>query len=68
VRLGQGREQARLFLKENKDVAKEIHQKILAQRAAAENPAPAAEAGRPGPKNDKAEKADKPEAKAKAAK
>ncbi|HTV47297.1 MAG TPA: recombinase RecA [Phycisphaerae bacterium] len=32
LRLGQGREQARQFLKDNPDAAKEIHQKILARR------------------------------------
>jgi recombination protein RecA len=32
VRLGQGREQARQFLKDNKDVAKEIREKVLAKR------------------------------------
>ncbi len=43
VRLGQGREQARIFLKENPDVAKEIHQKVLAAKEARDNP-PAPEA------------------------
>jgi len=32
VRLGQGREQARQFLKENAEVAKEIHTKIMVHK------------------------------------
>ena len=32
MRLGQGREQARQFLKENKDVAKEVREKVLAKK------------------------------------
>ena len=33
IRMGQGREQARQFLKDNKDAAKEIREKILAKKA-----------------------------------
>ncbi len=59
VRLGQGREQARQFLKDNGEVAKEIHQKILARKMPpAETPADAKA------KPDAKEKDGKPEAKA----
>jgi recombination protein RecA len=56
VRMGQGREQARDFLKQNKDVAKEIREKILAKKI----PAPVVEgkkpdAPKPEPKEDKKE-------------
>jgi len=59
VRLGQGREQARQFLKDNKDVSKEIHGKILEKKFPSETPpAPAADLK----KADKSEKAEvKPE-------
>ena len=60
VRMGQGREQARQFLKDNKDVGKEIREKVLAKRTAVPAPetppakpeAPAAkpEAKKPEPK------------------
>jgi len=39
VRLGQGREQARQFLKDNPDVAKEIREKVLAKKMPAPEPA-----------------------------
>ncbi len=43
VRMGQGREQARQFLKDNPDVAKEIREKVLAKKLAIESPADPAE-------------------------
>jgi len=64
IRLGQGREQARIFLKENPEVAKEIHQKVLAAKIAKDNP-PAPEAKKTDVKADakdaKTEKSDKAE-------
>src|SRR4029079_7951337 len=38
MRLGQGREQARQYLKENPEVSKEIREKVLAQRFPPEKP------------------------------
>ncbi len=67
VRLGQGREQARQFLKDNREVAKEIREKVLAVRYAIENPPPKEkepETGRPVAKAEKAEKSDAKPAKA----
>jgi recombination protein RecA len=63
VRLGQGREQSRQFLKDNKDVAKEIREKILAKKLAVTEAADAKLAGKPekSEKVEKAEKAEKPE-------
>jgi recombination protein RecA len=63
VRLGQGREQARAFLKENPDVAKEIRHKVLARKMpqpeapAQEKSAKAADL-KPDLKHEKTEKAD----------
>ena len=66
VRLGQGREQARQFLKDNPEVGKEIREKVLARKTVVEpgdvkapSPAALAEA-----KAGKGEKAEKPEMKA----
>ncbi|HVX84080.1 MAG TPA: recombinase RecA [Phycisphaerae bacterium] len=61
VRLGQGREQARAFLKENPDVAREIRQKVLARKMPPPEPAPSEKSPRPADakadaKHDKAEK------------
>ncbi len=42
VRLGQGRENAKKFLKENSDLFTEIREKVLAKKLADTNPAPAA--------------------------
>ncbi|HEY4328924.1 MAG TPA: recombinase RecA [Phycisphaerae bacterium] len=54
MRLGQGREQARQFLKDNPEVGKEIHQKVLAKKFPVEAPAGA---------DKKAEKTEKADAK-----
>ena len=47
LRLGQGREQTRQFLKENPEVAKEVHAKVLAKHAA---PVAAEPVAKPGDK------------------
>jgi len=54
MRLGQGREQARQYLKENPEVGKEIRTKVLAKKFPTEQPAPV---------DSKAAKAEKAEAK-----
>jgi recombination protein RecA len=62
VRLGQGREQSRQFLKDNKDVAKEIREKILARKLAITEAADAkANPPAKAEKIEKSEKAEKPE-------
>jgi recombination protein RecA len=68
VRLGQGREQARQFLRENADVGKEIRHKVLAKKmpqpepeksaAKADGKGPDAKAEGKAEKTEKAEKAD----------
>jgi recombination protein RecA len=71
VRLGQGREQARQFLKDNADVAKEIREKVLARKTVVEPgdvkapPAAAADGKAADSKaaDAKAGKAEKPEPK-----
>jgi len=59
VRMGQGREQARQFLKENPEVAKEVREKVLAHRF----PKPTADDGKAKVEKavDKTEKTDKAE-------
>jgi recombination protein RecA len=57
VRLGQGREQSRQFLKENPEVSKEIRGKILAQKFPSEQPVMEAKSA----KADKLEKSEKTE-------
>jgi recombination protein RecA len=63
VRLGQGREQARQFLRDNAEVAKEIHTKIMVHKFPPEQPAGAdgkpAKAEKPEAKHEKAEKESK---------
>jgi recombination protein RecA len=62
VRLGQGREQSRQFLKDNKDVAKEIREKILARKLAITEAADAkANPPAKAEKIEKSEKVEKPE-------
>ena len=61
VRLGQGREQARQFLKDNPDVGKEIREKVLARKTVVE----AGDVKAPSPEaKGEAKKAEKPEARA----
>jgi recombination protein RecA len=70
IRLGQGREQARQYLKDNPDLAKEVHAKVLAKKMPPVEGSEKA-AGAAAAKDAKAEKADgkeKPEAKGKAGK
>ena len=59
VRMGQGREQARQFLKDNPEVMKEIREKILARKMPAPEPTGTVKDG----KVEKAEKAEKAETK-----
>jgi recombination protein RecA len=54
IRLGQGREQSRQFLKDNPEVSKEIHAKVLARKFPPEVPA-----GGEKSKSEKLEKAEK---------
>jgi recombination protein RecA len=61
VRLGQGREQARQFLKDNPEVSKEVREKVLLKKAPVD---PDAKAAKAEMKADKHEKAEKPEPKA----
>ncbi len=64
LRIGQGREQARQFLKDNPDAASEIHATILAKRNPPANAAAAAAAGAKSmaaPAAEKVEKTDKPD-------
>ena len=61
VRLGQGREQARQFLKDNPEVGKEVREKVLAKKMP-KDPADS-KAAKADAKGDKSEKAEKPEPK-----
>jgi recombination protein RecA len=63
MRLGQGREQARQFLKENPEAMKEIHEKVLAKKFP---PAPVEPAEKPAKVEAKTEKSEKEKTPAKA--
>jgi recombination protein RecA len=61
VRMGQGREQARQFLKDNPEVGKEIREKVLAKKMPKDPADP--KAAKADAKGDKSEKSEKPDPK-----